>query len=172
MKSIDLTSIPKKGQFYDWMRSVGCICHIIWDGVELDFMIIDVYRKNRATYLKIISNHRNAKEVYDIDARNFAENRFHNIIKNNIYDVGDIINGKMLVEDVFTDDSNEGRLTYKIRCTSCGRTFKRRTDSFEKGKKLCQCCDRNHVVKKGINDIATKRPDLVKYFCNKELVVK
>ena len=168
MRSIDLTSIPKKGQFYDWMRSVGCICHIIWDGVELDFMIIDVYRKNRATYLKIISNHRNAKEVYDIDARNFAENRFHNIIKNNIYDVGDIINGKMLVEDVFTDDSNEGRLTYKIRCTSCGHTFKRRTDSFEKGKKLCQCCDRNHVVKKGINDIATKRPDLVKYFCNKE----
>ena len=168
MRSINLTSIPKKGQFYDWMKSVGCTCHVVFDDVELDFMIIDVYRKNRTTYLKIISNHRSAKGVYDIGAKAFSNNNFLQIIKNSKYDIGEKVNGKLLIEDVFIDSSNDGRLSYKIRCTSCGHTFKRRVDSFEKGKSLCACCDQNHIIKKGINDVATKRPDLVKYFYNKE----
>ena len=66
MRSINLTSIPKKGQFYDWMKSVGCTCHLVFDDVELDFMIIDVYRKNRTTYLKIISN-TSSKIIYNIN---------------------------------------------------------------------------------------------------------
>ena len=168
MRSIDLTSIPKRGQFYDWMKSVGCTCHVIFDDVALDFMIIDVYRKNRTTYLKIISNHRSAKGVYDIGAKAFSNNNFFRIIKNSKYDIGEKVNGKLLIEDVFIDNYNDGKLTYKIRCTSCGHIFKRRVDSFEKGKALCSCCDLNRIIKKGVNDVATKRPELVKYFCNKE----
>lgn len=168
MRSIDLTSIPKKGQFYDWMKSVGCTCHVIWDNIELDFMIIDVYRKNRTTYLKIISNHRSAKEIYNVDAKVFLNKCFSKIIRNNVYDSGDMVNDKLFIEDVFIDNSNEKRVSYKIRCIKCGHRTKRRADDFENGAKQCPCCDCNHIVKKGINDIATKRPDLVKYFYDKE----
>lgn len=53
---------------------------------------------------------------------------------------------------------------YKYRCNNCGFINWISLSNLNKGVK-CSCCS-NHVVVKGINDVATLRPELLKYFVN------
>lgn len=51
---------------------------------------------------------------------------------------------------------------YKYCCNACGFTNWISLTSLNKGVR-CSCCS-NHIVVKGVNDVATLRPDLIKYF--------
>lgn len=57
------------------------------------------------------------------------------------------------------------RLWYNYICNICGYVGWHRKSAIDKGTR-CQCCSGEFVVK-GINDLATKRPDLIEYFYNK-----
>ena len=53
---------------------------------------------------------------------------------------------------------------YKYYCNICGFIGWTLLSNLNKGVR-CSCCS-NHTVVKGVNDIATSRPDLLKYFSN------
>lgn len=61
----------------------------------------------------------------------------------------------------------------KVYCTVCGQCFEKMlTSPFISNKKSsCSVCA-NRVIVKGFNDVATTRPDLIKYFKNKDDVYK
>lgn len=56
---------------------------------------------------------------------------------------------------------------YRYHCNICGWDSGKIRESSLKKQRGCRCCD-NHVVVRGINDVATTHPDTVKYFVNTE----
>ena len=99
MRSIDLTSIPKKGQFYDWMKSVGCTCHTVWDDIECDFMIIGITKHGNRTYLRYVSNYEHDRIIHETRTEKFVQANFNDIFIKTKYKIGDIVNNNMIVEE-------------------------------------------------------------------------
>lgn len=67
------------------------------------------------------------------------------------------------------DDNIKLNTWVKIYCSVCNQYFNKMLTGQYIDKKKCNCliCI-NRVIVKGLNDVATIRPDLVKYFKNKE----
>jgi hypothetical protein len=55
-KEIFLDELPHKGKFVDWKNSVEYSVKGIYDDIEFEIEIIDYYRKNKKSYLKIKYN--------------------------------------------------------------------------------------------------------------------
>ena len=73
MRKIDLTSIPKKGKIYDWGNSIGCMCHVVWDCIECDFMVIGVVKRNKRLYLRYISNYEHDINIHETRTDKFTQ---------------------------------------------------------------------------------------------------
>lgn len=90
-----------------------------------------------------------------------------------LYKINDNINGLIILEQNFITCINKKTgnkrkyKSYKYKCEKCGYIGEKFEDNFKKGTGCLLCT--NQTVVKGINDIATTNPDLVKYFPNKEL---
>lgn len=85
------------------------------------------------------------------------------------YDIGTIIQTDgadyTIVDEVISkSDSNLNRHMYIIHCNLCGWTGPMHVSSIN-NKCRCSCCS-NHVVAKGINDIATTDSWAIPYFKN------
>lgn len=87
-----------------------------------------------------------------------------------IYSIGEIINNLEIQEQILIRTEYESGVHnikgYIVKCVKCGYTYKTRQNNLKSNKK-CPVCQNRKVVK-GINDIATTHPLLVKYFINKE----
>lgn len=83
------------------------------------------------------------------------------------YSVGDIIENdksKFKILDIVKGDSKT-KAKYQYKCLACGYIgFKTSAKLVSRG---CPCCS-NKIIQKGINDIATTNPEMIKYFKNKE----
>lgn len=115
-----------------------------------------------------------------IISTNFKDGLLGNIVpkeyvsrKINDYMVGNIVktknNGKLLIlsaERLFRKGRGTTERAYKYRCLKCGNEEITYITNLSKGVG-CPVCNGNKVLK-GYNDIATKRPDLVRYFCDIE----
>lgn len=167
MRSINLTSIPKRGKNYDWIKSIGCICHVIYDEHEFDVMITKVSATSPRK-ITFISNSEFIKEPCTMPLSSFCKVKFSTLfISKYIY--GDIVDGKFFINNVINGD-NGGRFgaKYEIMCLKCGHKRFSSVQNFENGKNKCPCCDMNWIIKKGINDVNTTHPHLTKYFLNIE----
>lgn len=71
------------------------------------------------------------------------------------------------------DDDVKINSWVNVYCTVCGQYFKKRlSHSYVANKKcVCSVC-LNKTIVKGFNDVATVRPDLIKYFKNYEDIYK
>ena len=84
------------------------------------------------------------------------------------YNIGDIIKmqtGDIKILDIYNNNKN-GRLMYEYECLKCHQ-IDIRTSIYIKNTSKCSICS-NHKIIKGINDVATTHPHLVKYFKHKE----
>lgn len=94
----------------------------------------------------------------------------HGILHNFLYDVDDIVNDKFLIlereyKKLFPSDKSKTK-TYKCKCLYDGYVFECSEYNLKHMKKCAVCVGK--VVIKGINDIATKRPEMVRFLKNKD----
>lgn len=89
---------------------------------------------------------------------------------NFLYNIGDIVNSQFLIlernhKKLFPSDKYKSK-TYKCRCLLDDYVFETSEHNLKCMKKCAVC--RGNVVVKGINDIATKRPEIVRFLKNKD----
>lgn len=89
---------------------------------------------------------------------------------NFLYDVGDVVNDKFLIlEKEFKKlflSSKYNTKTYKCKCLCDGYIFES-SESNLKCMKQCAVC-KGTVVMNGVNDLATKRPEIIRFLKNKD----
>ena len=187
---INIDNLPKKkwaGDIsVDWINTKGYDLNITYKGKEYVLNIIDSYRDNNKTSLTLEYNGKIQKlSTSQILSCNFGEllglsNNNGNHKYEFIYNIGDIINN-LLITDTKRIALNSGKVVkaYKYKCLKCGFDCSEHYDLGNKKYKKegfllqsnllqgkgCVCCS-NQAVVKGINDIATTNPELVKYFVN------
>lgn len=98
-------------------------------------------------------------------------NSFNNNTLNNfLYNIGDIVNGQFLIlkreyKKVYSNKKSMTKI-YKCKCLCDGYVFESLEYNLKHMKKCAVC--RGMAVINGINDIATKRPEIVRFLKNKE----
>lgn len=174
---IFLADLPRKGKYIDWKQSKGKLVHFIYNDLEGDLLIKDVcpskhtklliqFKDKETTIntthftkcnlLKLLGNKKPPQFKYDIGYISITKNQTMTIIDRFYKDTKRTKNNK---------EYNSKEKYYKLKCNVCGE--EKILDESQINKTGCSVCNGKTVVK-GINDIATTRPDLVKYFVNKE----
>ena len=178
IKKVFTDNLPRKHKkkvVIDWKNCVGKYVHFIYDNIEGNILIKQVLPKQKL----LISF--NNKEIC-ITQCNFIKCQLGLLLDmykegSYKYEIGYIEND---IEITGQTKDNRNKKAYKIKCHKCG--FDSNMEYYLNSKKKqdylkseygnifnCPCCGTGgKIVVKGINDIATVRPDLVKYFVNIE----
>ena len=172
MRKVFLEDLPRRGSFIDWGKSIDKRINFIYDDINGYITIKQYYNKK----LTIVYNDKEYKILPD----NLKKCKLGNIL--NIFTK----EFKIEIGQVFKDDKRDliiidreyrkkikndrnvlNEKWYKYHCNKCGAELWIIEDVLLKQKCGCSCC-RGLTVIKGINDIATTHPHLVKYFVNIE----
>ena len=160
----------------DWVNSVGSIVEFECLGHHGFYTITEKIdsNKNGYKYLYVIYFDNDTQKEYVVDQQTLRKVNFAYILgiysNNFLYNVGDIVNGQFLVlkrehKRLFPSDESCIKV-YTCICLCDGYIFEN-TERNLKRQKKCEVC-LGKVVIKGINDIATTRPEIVKFLKNKE----
>ena len=172
---IDLDKLEKykegkyKGKI-NWKNNIGKKVSFVYEDIEGELEIIDYDSKKQYLTIKYKDN------IKQIFTGHFCEGKIGAIInkinKEHIYKEGEIIKDEkrniVLTKKIRT---NQNKKSYIYTCLNCGWKEGVIEEYDIKRGYGCSCCS-GHVTVKGINDIATTRPDLIKYFKNKEEACK
>lgn len=179
MRKVDLSKVPmtKNKNGYLWSESIGLDIPFEYDGHIGSFKIIE--RINRE-HIKVLYN---GKE-FDLLTKSVKCNQIEKLFGKEInweYNIGDNIKDVVCTHErnlTITNrkwdntlSKNRNNKWYQYKCNICG--YDCSEDSFWinehrlKSGQGCSCCAGVKVVK-GINDIATTDPWMVKYFVNIE----
>lgn len=176
-RNVFLDNLPHKGktnQLIDWKNSVGCKVHFIYDDIEDYLEIVDyIYINKKSPKLKI--QYRN-KSSY-IEVNNFKRCHLGEILKKKTLEF------KLEIEQTLKDDKRDLTIIsrekrpryskngsfkcyekyYEYHCNKCSSELWIIESALLNQKQGCSCCC-NRTIIKGVNDIATTNPELVKYF--------
>ena len=84
--------------------------------------------------------------------------------KNFVYNIGDVINNRVIIDRIEPEYKQSKK--YILKCLDCGTEVKiEEKRLISKPNMKCGVCNGKRLAK-GINDVATLRPDLIKYFNN------
>lgn len=184
-----------KNKRIDWEKSVGHKIRFIFDGIEDYFEIIEYKLINKHPKVKIKYNNKEF-EVYTntlmyCKIKNIVksnEDKF-NFKSDFIYEIGQNIKDSkrdliILDREYRYNKKGYNEKWYRCKCNKCGfdctkhwnskskeyndKYWIRETNLYNKQTGCPCCCPSPQIVVKGINDIFTIRPDLVKYFKNIE----
>lgn len=183
MKTVFLEYLPRKGKLINWKESIGYKVHFIYEDIEDDLKIVEYIKENQTLKLLYKNNE------YKIKTGNFAlcelgriVNRYTNKYKISIGDIFKNEKRDINITNKNTELRNDKiQKLYKYKCNKCGfdcgkhwsiknKCYKDElwvTESNIFKGDGCSCCS-NQIVVRGINDIATANPKLVKYFVNIE----
>ena len=191
MKKIFLNELPKKGKLIDWKNSIGYEVKFIYDDIKGKIEIVEYIKENEnKPKLKILYNNNNY--IISINSLRRCEIGYLLKRKTNEFkvDVGECLEDDKrnitiidrMVKTIHRKDNKKANFKYyKYHCNKCNFNGNRYWDTRNKIYKDefwieesgllkgygCACCS-NYIVVKGINDISTTNPDLVKYFVNIE----
>ena len=93
---------------------------------------------------------------------------FLKINRDYVYKEGEIIDNIKIIELIRVKNGKSTCKGYRLKCLNDNYEWEATEYSLLKGKKCPVCCKPPRVIIKGINDIATTHPHLVKYFVNIE----
>lgn len=172
---IDDGLVRSKNGNIDWISNVGktiefkCLdyygCYTIKEVIKTD----NKFRK----YLYIIYFDNDTQNEHIVNYQNLAKVNFSYILglysNDFLYDVGDIVNGQFLIlkrehKKLFPSDKSCIK-TYTCKCLNDGYIFENSEKNLRTQKK-CEVC-LGKVVIRGINDMATTRPQLIRFLKNK-----
>jgi very-short-patch-repair endonuclease len=100
----------------------------------------------------------------------YAPRLQHKTQRNFLYNIGDVVNGRFLIlerecKKLFPSDKYEIK-TYKCKCLCDDYIFEDSEYNLNH-RKQCAVC-KGKIVIRGVNDIATKRPEIVRFLKNKD----
>ena len=170
MRIIFTDILPRKNNKIDWKNSIWYKIHFIYDDIEDDLEIIN-YKNNkleikyknknksihtnlfiRCQLGKILNKFTNDFKI-EI-GQSFKDNKRNITIIDREYRKINYKNGKSRI-----------RKYYKYHCNICNAELWAEENNIYDNN--CACCE-NQIVVKGINDIATTSPWMIKYFSNIE----
>ena len=158
-----------------WSECVGLYVDFKYNGLEGVVKILEYIPEREKLKIKYLDN-----EPVEIITTSFKNGLLGNIVPKKYvgkklkgYGIGEIIdtnnNGKIEIlseERLFREDKGTTERAYKYKCLKCNEENMAFISVLRRGVG-CPVCNGNKVIK-GYNDVATLRPDLVKYFHNKE----
>ena len=175
-KHIFLECLPSSNvnkEIIKWEDSIGYKVHFIYKDIEDDIEIINSLRKNNRTKIKI--KYKNI--CIEISSGNLKECRLGKILgkvtKEFKIEIGQIFKDEKryltIIDREYRKNKNgQNKKYYKYRCNKCGvELWSIESALLGKRKQGCSCCAGKTIVK-GINDIATTNPEMIKYFVDIE----
>ena len=191
---IDLSELPRKGNKINWFKAIGYKCIFKYGDIKGIVEILDFCKKENKLKIKINNNitYMNPANfrkcqfgkllgMFNDDFRLDIGQRIIN------YNEDGTIKRDFTIIDRKKKLLNNGRKykAYKIKCNLCnfngGKHYSLRENKYKdelwilecnilsKYEYGCPCCgDSPNIVVKGINDISTTNPKLIKYFKNIE----
>lgn len=169
---LDLSNINKKSNHYDWVSSVGSVCHFSCDSFSGDFTILEYNKENR----KIKIQYEDLPPYY-IKPQDFANLNFKYYLDNFTscdyhYNINDIIKNKKStfiildrkIEYIYNKNNRKTVIeSYYCCCNTCNYKFWIKYTDLQV-RKGCPCCSKKCVVVPGINDICTTDSWMIPYF--------
>jgi hypothetical protein len=170
IRKVFLDDLPRKGMSINWIKSSDMKCKVpfIYDGTEGILQIINYNSSKQILTIKY-----NNKD-YNIRTNEFVKCRIGILLSgNNVTKDFKIEIGTRFQDDkrdlIITDREykkiKNGRLRkyYRYHCNKCGWNDGWMVEYNLLKSTGCSCCD-NKTVVKGVNDIPTTNPEMVKYF--------
>ena len=177
MRKMFLENLPRwkdgncKGSI-NWKESIGCKIHFIYDEVEDILEIVD-YIKGRNQKVKVLYN----GTIYEVSCDRMRKCQIGNQLLNKRtsefrIEIGQTFKDNkrdfiIIDREYKKDKDGVNRKYYKYHCNVCYWNEGWIEERNLKNGNGCSCCG-NKTVVKGINDIATTNPELIKYFVNEE----
>lgn len=179
MKKVFLDDLPRGGKNIgrngiNWVKSVGYRVKFIYKDIKGEVEIIG-YNRDKIKKRGFVDV-RYKDDVVSLFTGSFTDCCLGKLIKkigtgnylHNINEILEVSTGSIkLTKQIYIDNGKESRKGYEYKCLVCGdeNTI---TEAYLK-RDCCGCstCS-NKKVSKGINDIATTHPHLVKYFLHIE----
>lgn len=167
-KQIDFNQFPlNKSGHIIWKESIGLIVDFFYHGEKHTIKILDCGKPDK-DHVEISIDGTVSKVVNTQKIRNLA---FDDLLykPDYFYNIGDIVNGVMILEQLHIQKSNEkGSRTkhYKCRCLIDGYEYVVAEKELRNGRKCPQCVGKILIV--GYNDLATTDPDIIKFLLDKE----
>lgn len=173
-KYIDINQFPhtNRGNI-SWKDSVGVIAEFFYDGKKhtLEILNYETRGSGSCAYLTIKIDNNIIKSAY---GHNIIKLKFDDILYKHTYDynIGEVVNGLLILEQTvsvsrYKDKAKQSKVkSYRVRCIEDKYEFTILEVDLKRNRG-CPVCSGNIVVR-GINDLASLRPDLVKYFVDAE----
>lgn len=165
-KYIDLSNLPRTGNKINWKNSIGCKVYFEYKS-ENGYVIIHDYDSVK----RIISYNYKNKE-YNQSLSGFTQVQFNNIVDDKSlngdfrFNIGCVIKDNQRDMIIINQEKKGYRKYYTYKCNKDGYIGSIYEYDLINGVK-CSCCDGKSVVK-GVNDIATTNPEILKYLENIE----
>lgn len=165
-KQIFLDELPRITYYsedkIDWKNCNGKMVNFIYGNIEDSFEIISHNIETQRVEIKYNN------ETFFVKPNSIINGKLGQLFKKKrstyLYDIGDTIidnNRNLLITSKYKNSQNIR--WYKYTCNICGWTEGEQSEyQLEKGVN-CSCCS-NRTVVKGINDITTTAPWMIKYF--------
>lgn len=168
MKKVYIEDLPKRNYnnriCIDWDNTIGMKVQFICENIE-GYVTILSY-DNKKCRLKIEYDN----IIFDIAAHHFIDGKLSNMLGIKTtkykYNIGEVINSIEILEQIRYGNLKYKVKGYKIKCLIDGYIGQISETSLLKGVG-CPVCSNNLVIK-GINDITTTNPELIKYFNNEK----
>lgn len=163
---VDLSNLAKtKGGNISWKNSIGCKIPFKYQSVQSEITI-----KQHLDNQKMVVDIDSHKQNIEILESQIVKNQmgvYIGIIRRDFkYNIGDIVNNLKILNYFKKKEQTTIRKYYRVRCLIDGYEFDAYENNLSKGFG-CPVCS-NKIVVKGVNDIATTKPDVAKYFLNVE----
>ena len=177
IKSIDTSNLPKNTNGKtNWNKSIGYKFSFTYDTINGEFNILDYNTETKMTLLR----YKNKQEWFS--NQNINKCHFYNFLKeflniNYAFDINQEIHTEQ--KDYLILDREireikrynkqykkyyiEKKKFYLVKCLRCNHS--QWLEEYQILNRGCGICS-NKVIVKGFNDLATVRPDLIKFFEN------
>lgn len=184
MRKVDLTKVPRKinkgKEIYLWSEAIGADIPFEYDGHAGSFKILSIDSDDRE-YMTVLYNNKTYTLLTRFVKKNKIDKLFDKEIKW-VYNIGDNIKDQICTHKrdlTITNRKWDNTLRksrnnkwYQYQCNICGYNSETddtwiNEDYLKNRGQGCSCCSGVKVIK-GINDVATTAPWIVKYFVNIE----
>lgn len=157
---VDLSNLEQQNGHIDWKKSVGKTIEFQYDNIHGNILISGYYN-NKKVYIDVDGYVSNYLVHTETILRSQLKNILcHQYLHNFKYEIGNIVNGTMLITDRYRNERNVK--TYRFQCLIDGYCGHKKEIDLIHGTQCPVCL--GVMTLSGYNDIATTHPHFVKYF--------
>lgn len=178
MEKVFLESLPRRGKYIDWNKSIGYKIKFVYGEIEGEVPVLDIIQKinknNKIRYYIITEYGANINFCMTMDA--FCSCKFKKLLGKDSgiykYKIGDIIEDAncgilKILEPTRRKYNKNTYKAYKYQCLICGNVDIITEINLKNGHGCNVCCSKK--ILKGYNDLWTTHPNIARMLKNKEI---